>query len=1113
MPAPDPNIRMPAAPGEPARRTPFNINPMLPERLRAQLSALLEQWRTAAFAEDLSQLTEIKAAPFEIRLSSGTPISVPRRRLNPHHQEFVGKELAEMEKYGVIQRSTSPYGAPMVLVKQGAKLRLCIDYRQLNDVTVKRRQPMPLIGETLDAMAGANVFCVCDMFKGFWQQLIAEEDRHKTAFYGPDALWEFRRMPFGLANAPAAFQSFSSQLVQRLPGTECFVDDIISGKNEPSLPPGLSSASAEEINAMNTTTWTIDGLLAQLLQLLQAVVDASGRLNIQKCFFGYFKVDVLGFVLSDNGKAPQPQKVKAILELPAPRNLHDLRSFLGCCSFYREHIPHFANVTAPLNLMLKKDAKFIMGPQQLHAVETLKRALTEAPCLRLPDFSKEFFLYTDWSQEGIGAVLMQRSDGAQDSPEPAERGNAPPGSSQMPPGGGYYAVAYASRSNNSAERNLSAFEGEWLAAVWAVTKWDFYLSNARFTWFVDHQALTWLMKSRQQLVPKHARWALKMAGYDFECKHTPGALNVVADHLSRSFPGVEDTPPSDVIAGRNLTAATIQLVCAAVQHGQQGDAAAEAEAVSAIRDSRQFDSADIWLDTEVMAFLRDPQPAGSRRVAERAAAYRWQPFDPSAPVHDTTPSTGLALLHAAAQHHGGRLLQLSTRPHQLDREVPPPAARRPLCQLIHEFWNHQGRTRTFFRLQPRFWWHGIFQTVASVVADCQACDMSRARATAADNILQPLPIMGLFYRFNVDLAGPLPLSPRGNCYVMICVEHLTGFVVLAAIPRKTAQDTAAIFSTRLLSVFGSPAQVVTDQGNEWLGEFAALLVSWQIDHRSTARNHPQANGKAERTVETVKSAVRIATTAATLASAPDFDWDSDLPRLQLALNSSAQTSTGQSPYFLLFGRPLLYPSEIRQRFAQPLDDGDADAAGTEALVRASLLVTHTLTAMNNQAAAQARDTERYATVRTGEYIRRATLIQPGHLVYLVRKQQHSTDVPIRDLILVVVAVDGNVATMQGRCGRTIKDHVTNVRRCHLTNVNMAINPSLRTTTILQACERCLAYESPADNPMLVCDGCSTCWHCACCSPKLSSPPQGTWLCTYCVALHRQTTTTPPPPTS
>jgi hypothetical protein len=255
-------------------------------------------------------------------------------------------------------------------------MRLCIDYRQLNEVTVKQRHPMPLIGETLDAMVHANVFCVADMFKGFWQLPVAPADRAKTAFYGPDQLYEFNRMPFGLANAPAVFQSFSSRLVRDLPGTECFVDDIISGASEPSLPRGIGDMTAAEIDALDTSAWDITAVMEQLLRLLQATVAAGARLNIKKCYFGFFKVDVLGFVLSDLGKSPQPQKVKAILDLPTPATVSDLRSFLGCCSFYREHMPHFATMAAPLTLLLHKDAKFALGQPQLEAVAALKAALT-----------------------------------------------------------------------------------------------------------------------------------------------------------------------------------------------------------------------------------------------------------------------------------------------------------------------------------------------------------------------------------------------------------------------------------------------------------------------------------------------------------------------------------------------------------------------------------------------------------------------------------------------------------------------------------------------------------------------------------------------------------------
>ena len=1111
LPEAAPEIMMPPAPGAATRCTPFNINPLLPERLRAQLRGLLENWRSRAFAEDLSELTEINSPPFEIDVQTTTPVSVPKRRMNPTNMAFITAELTEMEKYGIIRKSTSPYGAPTVVVRQGEKMRLCIDYRRLNEVTVKRQQPMPLVGETLDAMVGANVFCVADMHKGFWQQPVAEKDRHKTAFYGPDALWEFNRMPFGLVNAPAAFQSFSNGLVRDLPGTEAFVDDLITGIHEPTLPAGVSNLTSSEVAALDTDAWNINTTLERVTGLLRAVVRVNARLNIRKCFFGYFAVDALGFVLSDMGRAPQQRKIRAIQGLPVPRNIKELRGFLGCCSFYREHMPHFTRLAAPLTVLLKKDAPFNMGAAQLQAVSALKDSLSSAPCLRLPDFTKTFYLYTDWSVEGIGAVLMQRS-----GPDAA---NAPVAGCPSPlsvaaPSTGFHAIAYASRSNNSAERNLSAFDGELLAHVWAFTKWSFYLSNARFVCFTDHQALTWLLKSRQELPPKHARWALRIGELDFEIQHTPGDLNVVADHLSRSF----HTPSSPTTSQeRTIMADTIHTVSAILTRWQSSSGSQDTTtlAAAALSEVPSHSAADVWTDEAVLDVLRGgPAPSGNpaadRRVLDRAAGYRWQHLtDPPQPVNDTVPSSGLALLNTAAQHYGGRLFRISRSPTHSDKEVPPPSVRVPLATMTHIFWLHPGRTRTFFRLQPRYWWPGIFQDVATAVATCQPCAMARSRAVLPAGPLQPLPIMGLFYRFNVDLAGPLIPSTRGNVYVMIVVEHLTGTVILSALPRKTPADTAAAFARQTLAVFGAPACVVTDQGNEWLGEFKALMVAWAIDHRPTSRNHPQANGKAERTVQTVKAAHRACNAALGLEGPPAdaFDWDEQLPRLQLALNSSAQSSTGQSAYFLLFGRHLLYPSEIRTRFADPLDASDAaDTRGDEALVRAALLRDHTITAMGNQLAAQHRDTERYATVRTGEYIRRTTTFAPGHLVWLVRKQLHSTDAAVREIILIIVNVDGNVITMQGRCGRTTKDHATNIRRCHLLNIDTAVDTSLRRTSILDGCERCLGYDSPAANRMLVCDTCSTCWHCACCTPPMSTPPAGNWHCQYCTAVRRTSNT-------
>ncbi|KAF6210122.1 hypothetical protein GE061_015878 [Apolygus lucorum] len=415
------------------------------------------------------------------------PYSVPHA-LRP----VVEQQLREMLEAQIIEPSSSPWGAPVVMVRkktqegQPPAYRFCTDYRALNKVTKSDNYPLPNLTETLEALGGCCFFTTLDLTAGYHQIPVCEKDREKTSFSTLGQTYQYRKMPFGLKNAPATFQRLMNRVLEGLIGVSCLVylDDII-----------IYSPDFETH-------------LVRLHQVLARLQHANLKVNISKCHFLSSEVNYLGHIVSPDGLRMDPSKIQSVRDYPVPGDATEIRSLLGLAGFYRRFIKNFSTITAPLTQLLRKGVPFEWTEAQQEALDTLKGALTSYPVLAYPDFSRPFTLATDASGVAVGAILSQ------DTPE----GSRP--------------VAYASRTLNPAERKYSTTERELLAVVWAVTHFQSYLLGRRFQLETDHTALTAAMNLRD---PTHriGRWVLRLSEYDFEAKYRPGSKMAHADALSR----------------------------------------------------------------------------------------------------------------------------------------------------------------------------------------------------------------------------------------------------------------------------------------------------------------------------------------------------------------------------------------------------------------------------------------------------------------------------------------------------------------------------------------------------------------------------------------------------
>lgn len=774
------------------------------------------------------------------------PPYIKSRPMSPAELKVVRKWLDDNLNKGFIRESRSRCAAPLLLAaKPGGGVRICQDYRGLNNVTVKNRYPLPLIKETLDAVCNAKVFTKLDIIAAFNKLRIAEGHEWKTAFITRFGLFESLVMPFGLCNAPASFQNYINHTLFDLLDKICtaYLDDVL-----------IYSASRREHRD-------------HVRQVVKRLIDAGLQIDIDKCEFETTRTKYLGLIVTPDGIEMDQEKVKTITDWGAPRSLKDLQRFLGFANFYRRFIEGFSRVTSPMNKLLRKDTVWNWGDEQDRAFQELKQAFCDAPILSTYDYSRRTVVETDASDWAAGGVLSQYDDEGLLRP-----------------------VAYFSARHSPAECNYEIYDKELLAIIKSLEEWrpELHGTQEPFEVMTDHKNLEYFTTTKA-LNQRQARWAEFLSGFNFRITYRPGVKAARPDALSRK---AEDRPSSadpndDRIKNREQVllprdrfddAAFEELLA---QANEAGDVAALPMDLLVPGTERPLDD------------LIDASYARSDLVAAMRDTLR----DPDARSWPKAIRNQLKVALQDCKLVGDRIYYKDRLYLPDDDEL-----RTQVIYRTHSSapGGHPGRVKTVELLSRTYWWPNMTRDIASYVQACHLCVRTKASRSSPQGFLQPLAVpFRAWSDISVDYITPLPEcdhNGRKFKHIAVVVCRLTKMRHLIPTVGLTAEELADAFVERVYALHGTPDNIVSDRGVQFVSEFWKQLserLGVTLKHSSSF--HPQTDGQTERVNAMVEQYLR-----AYMGFYQD-DWAKWLPLAEFAMNNAVSETTGVSPFFANYG--------------------------------------------------------------------------------------------------------------------------------------------------------------------------------------------------------------------
>lgn len=787
---------------------------------------------------------------YKIKLKDNIPVCKAPYYLAPDKAKLLDQHIQQLVKQGILSVSNSNYSSPVFFVKKkDDSYRLVADYRFLNKHIEFDPMSSANINHIFASLGNSKVYTLLDMKSAFHQIKLSEDTKHVTAIVTQYGTWHYNRCPFGLSVSSQALSRFlNSSLAEfRHSFLLIYYDDLIVHSSD------------------------VESHLKHLNLLFTKIKTLGITINIDKARFCMSRVRLLGSVISAEGRFIDPLKVQAINEMPIPKNVKEVMRLVGAAAFYARYIPMFSQIVAPLNDLKKKNIKFKITNVHLEAISTLKKALTNAPVLKHPDFERTFVLQTDGSSTGLGAVLLQKYED------------------------GLHPIMYCSRKLNSAELRYNSHELEMLAVITALDKFKDFLTDRHFILQTDCRSLLWIFNTPNKF-NKLSRWILKISRYDFTPEHIKAEHNKMADFLSRLYESNDTIVNSENKLEQKSNDKFVKI--------KELHSADPGYAILIKKITSSLDPSDLDLLSEQ---IRNDVQLNSLNVINNTnfdflSIKQEQRNSPECEIIYRNLKAKMNVPNFCIKD--GLVFKLVGRNH-LKRILLPESLLNYVLRYFHDskYAAHCSVIKTFREISKIFYYKKLYAKVRDYVRTCKVCQAIRPY-TRNDKVQLSSSIPEFtFHTLYVDFIGPIIKSPENYKYIFSVVDGYSKFAFAYPCKKQTT-DTAISMMQKIFLQNGYATVVVSDNGPAFSSvKWKTFLFNNGI-RASYCSSYTPSSNKSECLNKQIKYNLGCILKE---YSIQHKNWSKFLNFVIFNYNNSFKNTINTTPAEVYFGRKLITP--------------------------------------------------------------------------------------------------------------------------------------------------------------------------------------------------------------